>query len=458
MLHVSRLILLLIPGLYLSHTVYSQSPDNLPVCAAPDGQFLPRAVSDGSGGTIVVWEDYRTGKDWDVYAQRIDARGARLWDGDGIPICREKGNQRYLRMVRSGDGMVVAWTDRRSGGNWDVYAQAIDLSGRTLWAATGAPVCANTADQSTVEILSDGEGGAVIIWEDERRSAEFQDLYIQRLNADGEAMWENNGAPLFPSDTLQSNATLISDDAGGFYVIWWDVIGYDQWSIMAYRLDLNGKPRWKTPIRVSPPEGMQGDPRTVSDEQGGVIVVWQNYDNFINDDLYAQRINRDGEKQWGESGVVVCDAPGIQKHASVVSDGGGGIVAVWNDARDVYSDLYAQRISADGKPQWRTNGVPICVAEGHQDKPFVVQSGADEFFVAWLDYREDYGAESKDAIYSQRLDSDGKRLHPEAGVPICTADGVQQPPYVVGMESVELAIIWSDARRDLGDIYVHCVR
>ncbi len=44
----------------------------IPVSTAIDGQFLPWVVDDGEGGVVVMWEDYRTGKDWDVYAQRVD--------------------------------------------------------------------------------------------------------------------------------------------------------------------------------------------------------------------------------------------------------------------------------------------------------------------------------------------------------------------------------------------------
>ena len=66
------------------------------VGTAPDGQFLPRAVSDGKDGTVVVWEDYRTGQDWDVYEQRVDSTGEPVWTADGTAICRASQNQRRL--------------------------------------------------------------------------------------------------------------------------------------------------------------------------------------------------------------------------------------------------------------------------------------------------------------------------------------------------------------------------
>ena len=432
--------------------------ENIPVCTAPDGQFLPWAVGDGKGGIVVVWEDHRTGKDWDVYAQRIDAAGEVLWGANGMPISRERNNQRYLRMVRSGDRMIVAWTDRRAVRKWDVYAQAITRSGEVVWDEGGIPVCTHPANQSDIAVVSDGAGGAIIAWKDRRRGSAYHNLYVQRIGPDGQRMWEIDGVPVFLSGALQGNPQLISDGRHGFYAVWWDVVGHEQWHIMTHRLNMSGKSLWKTPVLVSPLKGIGGEPRAASDGRGGLIVVWQIYSNFINDNLYAQRMDRKGRKRWGEDGVPICTAPSIQKHPSIASDGLGGIVAVWQDERDVYSDLYAQRIAGNGKPLWAQNGIPICVADGHQDAPSLVKCGKSEFFVAWLDYREDYGDESNDAIYAQRIDIDGKAIWQENGIPICTANGEQYPPFVVRSGSGELTVVWSDARGDIGDIYVQQVR
>ena len=42
---------------------------NLPVCTATNMQSRPAAISDGAGGIIVVWQDYRN-LYFDIYAQR----------------------------------------------------------------------------------------------------------------------------------------------------------------------------------------------------------------------------------------------------------------------------------------------------------------------------------------------------------------------------------------------------
>ena len=449
-LFASSILFLLISTFALCRTVSAE----IPVSTAVDGQFLPWVVDDGEGGVIVMWEDYRTGKDWDVYAQRVDSTGKTRWEQNGIVVCKADRNQRRLRMIRHDKHAIVVWNDRRDRSNWDIYAQAVSLNGEILWQTDGIPICINTADQSTQAILSDGEGGAICVWEDERRSSEFQDLYIQRISATGEPMWEPNGIPVFPSESLQSDPILIADGIGGFYVVWWDVIGYDAWHIMAYRLSLAAEPFWDAPLLISPAEGMQGEPRVVPDGEGGIIVLWQVYENFINDQLYAQRVSPDGSKLWQRTGIPICTADGIQKHASVIGDGNGGFIVVWRDERDIYSDLYMQHVRADGTSIWKNNGIALCTAGGHQDKPSIVRTEEGQFFVAWLDYREDFGEESSDAIYGQLIGLEGKPLWDKDGVAISTSEGEHYPPFVVSVGQGKWMVVWSNTQDDNGNIYL----
>ncbi len=424
------------------------------ISKAQDGQLFPQGVSDGKGGAIIIWEDYRTRKHWDIYGQRIDSTKNLLWEPNGLPISVADRNQRRLRMIGYDTHVITVWNDRRGRSSWDIYSQAVNMNGEILWEKDGIPICTNAADQSTQAILSDGKGGAIFVWEDERNSSEFQDLYIQRVNSAGEILWEHDGIPVHLSETLQSNPILIAAGETDFYVVWWDVVGHEQWHIMAHKLSHEGVKLWNEPILVSPSEGTQGDHRVVSDQNEGLIVVWQIYENFINDQLYAQRISPEGNKMWKETGVPICTADGIQKNAAVVSDRVGGIIVVWKDERDIYSDLYAQRIDASGTLIWEKDGIPICTVGGHQDRPFIVADEDNKFFIAWLDYRGDFGEKSVDALYCQQIDLDGNLMWDEGGKAISTNDGEHFPPYVISDGKENLCVIWSNSQTDSGDIFL----
>ena len=85
-----RFWLMLFSTLLLFGSMLAGASENTPIAIAYQGQFAPRGVSDGVGGTVVIWEDFRTGKDWDVYAQRLNLDGLPLWAEERCADLREK--------------------------------------------------------------------------------------------------------------------------------------------------------------------------------------------------------------------------------------------------------------------------------------------------------------------------------------------------------------------------------
>ena len=75
----------------------------------------------------------------------------------------------------------------------------------------------------------------------------------------------------------------------------------------------------------------------------------------------------------------------------------------------------------------------------------------------WLDYREDYGNVTHDAIYAQRIDGAGKSVWGLNGVPVCTADGNQTTPKAVADSSDSAVIVWTDSRGESPDIFIRRV-
>src|SRR3989304_788331 len=85
----------LVLTIYTSNTYAAWSSDttvNNEICTAPGYQYNPTIVSDGIGGAIITWFDFRNG-DYDIYAQRINASGDVQWTADGVPICTATGSQ-----------------------------------------------------------------------------------------------------------------------------------------------------------------------------------------------------------------------------------------------------------------------------------------------------------------------------------------------------------------------------
>jgi len=94
-------------------------------------------VSDGSGDTIITWEDYRGGTHYDIYAQRVNPSGVPQWTANGIAVCTAFDDQYDPAIINDGSGgAIITWEDWRTGSP-DIYAQRVDPAGVPQWAANG---------------------------------------------------------------------------------------------------------------------------------------------------------------------------------------------------------------------------------------------------------------------------------------------------------------------------------
>ena len=355
---------------YLPAEWIKDTSQNLPICTAAEDQHFPDMISDNHGGVIVAWRDVRNGNR-DVFAQRISVNGEMLWENDGLPICVQPNAQSWPLLVSdAGEGAILVFGDSRHR-NRDIYAQRIDANGELLWGENGVPVSIAPFLKEDVKVISDDQGGAIVVWEDSRHGN--LDIYAQRIDGEGKPVWELNGVPVYKGEGDQYDPFLTTDDAGGTIIAWWDISTPD-WNVYAQRIGATGQRVWEdkgVPVCTAP--GNQGGPFVVADGSGGAFVVWSDYRNdptiFSSADLYAQRIDAEGKALWEKDGINFCDDPSNQQQAEGISDGKGGLIVTWWDDRDIFADIYAQRISTNGAPMWRDNGIPICVAAGVQREP-----------------------------------------------------------------------------------------
>jgi len=100
------------------------------ICTTTGSQESPTLVSDGTGGAIITWEDFRNGTDFDIYAQRINASGTVRWTANGVAISTATGTQQIPTIVGDGSGgAIIAWEDYRNGTDYNIYAERVDQVG-----------------------------------------------------------------------------------------------------------------------------------------------------------------------------------------------------------------------------------------------------------------------------------------------------------------------------------------
>jgi len=458
---------------------WSTSPTvNTPICTAPGDQGFNDSASDGSGGTIIAWADWRSGSNSDIYAQRVDAAGNVQWAANGVPICTATDEQSFPRLVSDGSGgVIIAWNDRRAASTtgWDIYAQKVDATGKVRWDPNGVPICTAAESQESPALVSDGTGGAIIAWHDYRNSLTTgRDVYAQRVDATGAVRWASDGVAICTAVYEQVFCISVSDGSGGAIIAWTDYRkGTDtDCDIYSQGVDATGKVKWNPDgVPICTADYEQSSPRLVSDGSGGAIITWHDYrdSSTTGVHIYAQRVDAAGDVQWALNGAPICTPSGAgQGYPALVSDGSGGAIIAWYDWRSGLQDIYAQRVNAVGMVQWALNGAPICTASSGQANPTLVSDGSGGAIIAWVDWRS--GSDSD--IYAQRVDGNtgATKWNPKepsnGGVPICTATGAQGlGGYWFMMSMCDDGsgggiIAWADWRNELNtgcDIYAQRV-
>jgi len=159
--------------------------DGVALCTAANDQSTPTIVSDGAGGAIVTWNDIRSGTNYDIYAQRVNAAGVPKWTADGVALCTAANGQYSPTIVSDGaGGAIVTWHDYRNG-SADIYAQRVNATGVPQWVYDGVALCTAANHQFSPTIVTDGAGGAIVTWYDYRSGTSY-DVYAQRIERFGQ--------------------------------------------------------------------------------------------------------------------------------------------------------------------------------------------------------------------------------------------------------------------------------
>lgn len=365
------------------------------------------------------------------------------------PVTQNSGHQTHPKSCSDqDDGAVIVWEDNRNG-NSDIYAQRIDKHGANQWQTGGVKICGSNGDQIHPVLCTDGNGGAIIAWADDRNGA--GDVYCQKIRRDGVIMWADNGVKVSTEATgLTTSLQYPAIQHSGSGAI---VACNTTNSVKCLKLNAFGEYEWGlsggnylrtvgTGFSANTATGIEMCP----DGGNGAHCVWSAWDGLTHGHkIYAQHINSDGTMHWsGSMGKRVCNnAQGHQKKPRIVSDEAAGCEIVWEDGRrDTNTvtgrpnhDIYCERLDWSGSNMWNSNGHPVCTDTADQTNPNCIADTWEGIHIVWQDYRNyDAGPDSGLGVnlYCQNVDFNGNRRWTHNGVQaaiLCDVSKAQDPRY-----------------------------
>jgi hypothetical protein len=413
------------------------------------GHSDPAVSANCAGNFVVVWEDYRNGKDDpDIYAQKFDPAGNPMDtnfrvndDGPG-----HRQTEPAVAMDCWGD-FVVTWRDERqlSTKGADIYAQRYYFPDSTFGYNFYVNDDVGDYDQDHPKIACDSSGNFVITWEDYRSYSYYRtEIFAQRYNYTGTLLGENFTANKDIDTAEQKSPSVASDGLGNFVIAWEDGRNWGR-DIYAQRYSFDGGELGSN-FRVDDATlSDQSEPDIAEDYSGRFAVCWRDDRNGSDGDVFMQRFNASGTAVGANIQANTDVSGAIQQTPSIAMDSSANMALVWEDYRnsstqDLLADVYAQRIDPFGSLQGSNFKVNADTASANQLSPAVATNGNNDFIVAWEDWRNI--SASKD-VYAAAYNSSGTAMGSNFKVGTYAANGEETSPDVAMNRHGKFVVTWN---------------
>lgn len=141
-----------------------------------------------------------------------------------------------------------------------------------------------------------------------------------------------------------------------------------------------------------------------------VIALWQDQRFMPRTNLYAQKLDANGQREWNTDGVALLDEESQTRTSEplLIADGAGGLQGVWFDEGRGAPGLRTQKVSAAGQLQAGPQGRELCWGPAGELHRLELLGTATGLWSFWIESQTAYG---NDKLFVQRVDPDtGARL------------------------------------------------
>lgn len=447
-----------------AHAQWTDDPSiNTPVVVSSGDQTQVKLAPLADGSTYVSWFS-ATGSGYDVYLQRLNADGERMWGDGGVLIAdRSFSSTQDYGLSADGDGYAwLAFRDDRFG-DVQITVARVSPSGDLVFGKGGVQVTNDSAFKAAPQVAAIEADSAVVGWthDSETRLARVDDtgsvlwtntvalptnstalsgvhsngdgtaialvinqglpfvprhMYALKVDSDGNSMWGDDPVVIFNNGSLQFGnfPKGIATSEGGLVVAWYQSSPALQCYVQ--RLDGDGAallPAGGLDVSTNAAQLRTAPDAAFNETTGDIYVFWRETDaNQGLSGVYGQRVMPNGTRAWGASGLAVVGLGGgdrTQVRAAVLE---GDAIVAFNDSAGFNLDVIrAGRFDPDGNAQWSPLVIAADSASG-KSRLQTITSAEDTVILAWADNRD-----STNDIYAQQITADGSLGHAETGTP-----------------------------------------
>ncbi len=247
---------------------------------------------------------------------------------------------------------------------------------------------------------------------------------------------------------------IVSDSTGNIHMVWeeWYEIGDSGSDIDIFykKLDVSTQ-QWSVAEVVSSVSTTSSfDPAISTDPLGNIHVVWEDlteYESSGTDrDIFYRKLDTSTDV-WGTTGIISTESSESSYDPSIVSDTEGNIHVVWEDYTDydssgTDSDIFYKKWDGDFL-NWSITEVISVLNTGDSYDPFITSDKMDNIHIAWHDNLDINGADGDYDIFYIKWDT---RSEEWGAVGLISTESTSDSlyPFIVVDDLMNVHIAWFD--------------
>ncbi|MBN2361722.1 MAG: hypothetical protein JXR83_19880 [Deltaproteobacteria bacterium] len=423
----------------------------------------PSLALDLYGNPVVAWSDNTCGNN-EIYIKRFDGThwvdiGTGSSSGGGLSNSATSSEHPSVALDSSGNP-VVAWTERCTSTNYDIYIRrfdGVDWVDLGAGSSTGGGISSNSGRSESPSLALDISGNPVVAWSD-NTSGNYE-IYIKQFVGGG---WVDVGAGSSSSGGISDSTgsslapSLDLDGLGKPVVAWQDYASGDH-EIYVKRFDGSV---WadvgegsSSSGGISNNTGPSEAPSLDLDGSGKPIVAWHDSTSGYYE-IYIKRYNGSVWVDVGtgsSTGGGVSDSPGRSYYPSLAVGFSGNPVVAWEESDEIYIKRF-DGIAWLDVLSFASSGGGISDNTGNSEDPSLAVDSSGNPVVAWVD-----DTSGDDEIYVKRFDGSAWveiGAGSSAGGGVSNNTGYSYNPSIALDDSGNLMVAWSDRTSGNYEIYI----
>lgn len=350
----------------------------------------PKLAVDKYNNLHLVWRDNRDGN-YEIYYKYFDGKN---WSDD-FRITNDPASSEIPEIaVDNYQNVHIIWRDNRNK-TYAIYYKKWDGN---IWGPDQRISDTNNASASTTNpgITIDILGVIHVIWQDNRDGN--YEIYYKKF--DGK--WSEDSR--ITNDKHNSyKPKIISDSVANLHLVWYN--REKDSAYVYYKKFAAPRPLIKAvkDLKINTDIGAAGqaEPCLAINTYGDTFICWADVRmGEFNSDIYAQIYNKDFIKERHNFRVNTDKNSAVQGHPRVSLFSNDYFGVVWQDERNVNSDIYCQVYDVGYDPKGDNYKINDDLTESDQSQPDIAGLKNKSALIVWRDERNE-----QLEIYGQILDT-----------------------------------------------------